>query len=115
MSTYATHYVILGYDFSSKRSEILDEDWLWTKDGENWTCKTSEGNIQLFADPRSGTYLYFGYILSNRDDDDEWAESIKIEDIINKRPLVDEALKQLNLPIPDDLPDYKMIFFTEWR
>lgn len=115
MSTYATHYVILGYDFSNKRSEILDNNWIWTEEGENWTCRTSKGNIQLFTDPMNGIDLYFGYIISNRDDENEWMESIGIEDILDKKPLVDEALKQLNLPIPENLPNYKMIFFTEWR
>ena len=115
MSTRATHYVILGYDFSSKRTEMLDKDWIWTTEGEEWTFKTNKGNIQLFTDPMNGIDLYFGYILSIRDDESEWMESIGIEDIISKKPLVDEALKQLKLPIPDDLPKYEMILFTEWR
>lgn len=115
MSTYATHYAILGYDFSSKKSEMLDSNWIWTQEGEKWTCETRKGNIQLFTDPMNGADLYFGYILSSRDDESEWMESIGIEDIISKKPLVDEALKKLKLPIPDDLPKYEMIFFTEWR
>ncbi|WP_373262235.1 hypothetical protein [Hungatella hathewayi] len=115
MSTRATHYVILGYDFSSKRSEILDNDWIWTDEGENWTCRTSKGNIQLFTDPMNGTDLYFGYILSIRDEECEQMESIEIENIVDKQALVDAVLKQISLPIPEDLPKYKMIFFTEWR
>lgn len=115
MSIHATHYTILGYDLSEKRSDMLNDKWLWSKTADEWTCNTSAGKIQLFTDPMDGNFLFFGYIVAAKDDEDDWTESIKIDEIVNKKVLVDQALLQLGLPIPKDLPNYKLICFTEWR
>ena len=57
MSMQAYHYVILGYDFSKNRDKIIDDDWKWTPEGEEWTCRASKGNIQMFTDINDG-YKY---------------------------------------------------------
>lgn len=67
MSVSKEYYVICGYDITGCQTDKF-EDWLWTKEGESFTCYHRKGKIQLFTDPMSGDYLYLGYIFANMDE-----------------------------------------------
>ena len=63
MSVDRNFYVICGYDITGYDTDKFN-DWLWTKDGESFTCDQTVGKIQLFTDPMSGDHLRLGYILA---------------------------------------------------
>lgn len=114
MSMHAYHYVILGYDFSKNRDKIIDDDWKWTPEGEEWTCRASKGNIQMFTDINDGYDLYFGYVVATMDEDTSMVQKIQLEELMEKKKLVEEAMKKLNLPFPEDLPEFQLIIITDW-
>ena len=62
MSMEKTTYVIYGCDLTGYETDKLNYDWNFTKDGERFTCYKSEGEIQLFTD--NETYTYLGYIFA---------------------------------------------------
>lgn len=66
MSLYKNYYIIAGYDLTGYSTEKY-EDWKWTDEGEQYICRQSKGNIQLFDDPCNGEHLYLGYVLANGD------------------------------------------------
>ena len=80
MSVSRDFYVIAGYDLTGWDTDKL-RDWKW-EEGEEYICNHSKGNIQLFDDPMSGSYLYFGYVLARNEmyEDDE-VSKFKVDDI----------------------------------
>lgn len=78
MSIYKNYYIIAGYDLSAYKTDKY-EDWHWTDEGEQYICRQSKGNIQLFDDPMNGDYLYLGYILFNGDQYEFRTEKIDID------------------------------------
>ena len=62
MGMYRTTYVIYGCDLTGYETDKLNYDWNFTEDGERFTCYKSEGEIQLFTDNK--TYTYLGYIFA---------------------------------------------------
>ncbi len=66
MSVDQNYCVIVGFDLTKYKTDKYN-DWRWTDDGEEFTCYQSKGHIQLFDDPMSGRYLYFGYIIAKGD------------------------------------------------
>lgn len=66
MSLFKNYYIIAGYDLTGHATEAY-EDWKWTDEGEQYICRQSKGNIQLFDDPCSDGHFYFGYILAKGD------------------------------------------------
>lgn len=67
MSINRNYYVIAGYDVTTAVTDKY-KDWQWTDDGEKYFCNQSNGRIQFFNDPMSGSYLYFGYIIASGDE-----------------------------------------------
>ena len=88
-----------------------------------WKCDKyldyqSKGNIQLFDDPMSGDYLYFGYVLVSGDgysfESDSFYSS-DIEEVVSK--VYEELLKLIELGIVKNdvvLEPYKVIAFAEY-
>lgn len=62
MSIERTTYVIYGCDLTGYETDKLNYDWNFTEDGERFTCYKSEGEIQLFTDNK--TYTYLGYVFA---------------------------------------------------
>lgn len=114
MSMHAQHYIILGYDLSYARKDILDDEWKWTDEGERWTCYASHGHVQMFTDINNGHDLYLGYVVATRDYEDEETIKIELTELMDAKKRVDAAMKELSLKFPDNLPDFQMIIITEW-
>ena len=114
MSSYATSYTILGYDFSEYRKKMLDMDWVWSDAGEPWVCGSREDHVQLFTDPMNGIDLYFGCVLSSKGEYDDTVTKISIENLNEKKAIVDAALQETGLQLPKEMPPYKLISFLEW-
>lgn len=66
MSLYKNYYIIAGYDLAPYKTDKY-EDWKWTDEGEQYLCRHSKGNIQIFDDPCNGEHFYLGYILAHGD------------------------------------------------
>lgn len=113
MSMHAYHYVILGYDFSNNRDKIIDDDWKWTPEGEEWTCYASCGNIQMFTDINNGQDLYFGYVLATMDNEEDETIKISVEELMLKKELVDAAMCRMDLQFPNELPKFQIIIITD--
>lgn len=77
MSLYKNYYIIAGYDLSAYKTDKYD-DWKWTDEGEQYICRQSKGNIQLFDDPCNGDHFYLGYILAHGDQYEFSAQKIDI-------------------------------------
>lgn len=91
MSISRNFYVICGYDITGCDTDKF-EDWLWSEEGEGFTCCQKVGHIQLFTDPMSGDYLRLGYILADIDEyDDSTLYRINYLDI--ERRLADVYVK----------------------
>lgn len=67
MGINKNYYVIAGYDLTTVATDKYSE-WKWTDEGEAFWCHQSVGNIQLFDDPMSGSYLYLGKVLAAGDE-----------------------------------------------
>lgn len=80
MSLFKNYYIIAGYDLTGYVTEKY-EDWKWTDEGEQYICRQSKGNIQLFDDPCNGEHFYLGYILANGDQYEFKTTSIDLLDI----------------------------------
>jgi hypothetical protein len=67
MSINKSYYVIAGYDLTELKTDKY-EDWKWTDDGEQFLCNQVKGNVQLFDDPMSDSYLHLGRVLASGDE-----------------------------------------------
>lgn len=128
MSTTRKDYVILGFDLSLYREQIYTEEWCTDENIEKWEEYPSKGNIQLFSDPMSGCYLYFGYILSAQNEFDEpevtkitlrdkevkFMEKIwdKVLDALDETELISKSIMK---EIATDNIPFEVICFTEYR
>lgn len=117
MSMERTNYVIVGYDFTKFKDRLYTREWYSNDDvREMREDYQRKGNVQVFSDPCSGNYLYFGYILSV---DDEYSDSgtvkFGLSDLQDKKKLVDSKLKQVGWNIPIEPVPYEVICFTEYR
>lgn len=117
MSISRDYYVIAGYDLTGWDNDKFD-DWKWTDDGEEYFCNQIKGRIQLFDDPMSGDYLYFGYVLAKLDMYE--AETTKFDiDVVNqvKENVEGELIKLIDLGViskdPKFKPKYQVIVFEE--
>lgn len=116
MSVTRTRYVIAGYDLTRFQDILLADDWKWKPENEQYSCYQSKNNIQLFDDPMSGEYLYFGYIFAVLDEDDDSEVShIPIEEFQEKKVLVDYKLQEMgwSSKLPREPIPYEVIAFTE--
>lgn len=96
MSICKNYYVIAGYDLTGCTTDKYEE-WKWSEDWEDLTCKQTKGNIQLFDDPMNGEYLYLGYVLATGDEYEFETTKINIEDIYSKDINLDVLLKLITL------------------
>ena len=117
MSVNRNYYVIAGYDLTGMETDKL-RNWK-LEEGEEYICNHSKGNIQLFDDPMSGSYLYFGYVLARNEmyEDDE-VSKFKVDDITRVYGEVKSALiklQELGVIIKDSkfVPEYQIISFVE--
>lgn len=119
MSMDRTTYIIAGYDLTNCKTDKY-EDWSWTDEGEEYSCYTTKGKIQLFDDSLNGNYLYLGYILARIDDDGDYdAEMINpeyisevMQDVVQKLMELEE--KGVITGLVSLQSDYKLIVFDEW-
>ena len=114
MSSSKTTYVVLGYDFTSIRDEMIPKDWFWSDIGEEYVCSQSKGNIQFFCDPMSSCHLYFGYIMAATDDYEDTVTKIRPGAFQLQKQFVDNKLKQSGVNIPDEKIPYEVLVFSEW-
>lgn len=119
MSVSRCFYVIAGYDLTGYDTDKL-RDWKW-EDGEEYMCYHSKGKIQLFDDPMSGNYLYFGYVLAcNEMYEEDDVSKFKVDDITKvygevKSELI--KLQELGVITKDHkfVQEYQIISFVECR
>lgn len=117
MSIDRNYYAIVGYDLTGRLTDEY-EDWQYTEVGEKYRCNQVKGNIQIFDDPMSGNYVYFGYVLGNGDQFEFDPIEFDIEIINRMRERVrDELIKLIELGIVDldinYIPKYQVIVFEE--
>lgn len=116
MSVDRKYYVIAGYDLTGCDTDKL-RDWIW-EDGKEYMCNHVKGKIQLFDDPMSGTYLYFGYILASGDMYEYETSKFKV-DVLNE--VYGDVRAELNKLIEmgiitkdaSFIPEYQIISFVE--
>ena len=95
MSLYKNYYIIAGYDLTGLETDKY-EDWKWTDEGEQYICRQSKGNVQIFDDPCNGEHFYFGYVLAHGDQYEFPTTKIDVSDIdFIRYELVDTKLKEL--------------------
>lgn len=117
MSVEKHTYLIVGYDLSKYRQEILTEDFYQSVYYEDLTCYQYPGKVQYFHDPMSGGYLYFGYIVAeNSEYDDNCYSSITFTEFLRYAEIANKELKNY---IPQKIAcnideDAKVIMFTEY-
>ncbi|MDD5901728.1 MAG: hypothetical protein PUC73_12635 [Lachnospiraceae bacterium] len=117
MSVDRRYYLINGYDLTGMDCDKL-KDWKWTDEGEDYFCYQRKGKIQLFDDPMSGTYLYFGYILGAGDQYEFETVKIDSEEVVRSRGYVEaELIKLQELGVitkdPKFIPKLELIMFEE--
>jgi hypothetical protein len=94
MSLYKNYYIIAGYDLSAYQTDKY-EDWKWTDEGEQYICRHSKGNIQLFDDPCNGDHFYLGYVLVHGDQYEFNTTVIDLKDVPTHRADVEDVLFEL--------------------
>jgi hypothetical protein len=116
MSVTCCNYVIIGYDLSKDRDKLYTEDWVRNEDNiNNWEYNQIKGEIQLFSDPMSGCYLYFGYIVAANDEYEDETVKISISDMERQKRYVDHKLKQTGLHLSNEIYPFEIISFVEYR
>ena len=105
MSIDKNTYGIVGYDLTEYKDKICTEencDSEWYEDLRN---SQRVGKIQIFDDPMSGEYLYFGYIFFETDESYESAmDSISLLGVKEygdwvKKELFEKLKIQISEPI----------------
>ena len=117
MSICKQYYVIAGYDLTGWETDKF-EDWIWSDEGEKYTCNQSRNHIQLFDDPMHGEHLYLGFILA--DGDQYCFETTKLDlDIVKQVEgyVKSELVKLIDFGVisasPMLRPEYQVIVFEE--
>ena len=127
MSMTRENYIILGFDLSPYREQIYTDEWRTDENIDKWECYQNKGNIQLFTDPMSGLHLYFGYIVSARDEYDNpettkisltdesmgrMEETLdKVMDALIESKLISQSMQEV---IAEDNVPFEVICFTEY-
>lgn len=118
MSMNRCDYLIVGYDLTEFKNDLLTKEWCENPENEKWECYQKKGEIQAFTDPCSGNHLYFGYILAESDEFYCEDTTISVEYVEKNKNSVDEKLNETgwleNLPERARL-NYQMIYFSEYR
>lgn len=68
MSVEKNTYGIVGYNLTEYRDKICTEENCESDWYEDLRCYQRVGKIQIFDDPMSSEYLYFGYIFFETDE-----------------------------------------------
>ena len=119
MSMESNYYVIAGYDLTNYKTDKYN-DWKWTEEGETYTDYQVKGEIQLFDDPMSGSYLYLGYVLADGDEYSFETTLFEVSDIEKCSGKVKAELIKLQevgviTKEPHFNPTFKIIVFEECR
>lgn len=119
MSMESHYYVIAGYDLTGNETDKF-MNWKWSDEGEDYICNQCKGEIQLFDDPMSGSYLYFGYVLASGDEYSFNTEMFDVPDIEKCSDKVQSELVKLQkmgviTKDPHFKPVFKVIVFEECR
>lgn len=117
MSIDRSYYVIAGYDLTDLKTSKY-RDWKWTDDGEMFLCNQVKGNIQLFDDPMSGSYLYLGFVLAAGDEFYFKTTKFDVTDVHAAFDDVSWALSKLQhagvvAKDPNHVPVFQIIVFEE--
>lgn len=118
MSVERKTYLIFGYDLSDKRDELLREEFMDNDENEKWYCNHRRGQVQMFDDPMSGEYLYYGYIAASFDEYDDAHEYITAFDTPGTfKDMVDAEVKELPDTWQKAIADaeFSIIAFVEYR
>lgn len=126
VSSIKTDYVIMSFDLTQYMDDIYTEEWRTDENIEKWQDYKFKGNVQLFSDPMSRCHLYFGYIVSERNEYNDSTTKIFLSDckqeyiceiynkVINElkeTKLISESIMNI---IKDGIP-FELICFTEYR
>ena len=117
MSIKRNTYLIFGYDLSDKRDELLTEEFMDDDDNESFYCNHRCGQVQMFDDPMSGGYLYYGYIAASFDeyyDAHEYITAFNTPGLF--KDMVDEEAKELPAVWQKAMGDveFSIIAFVEY-
>ena len=117
MSMERSTYVIYGCDLTGYETDKLDYDWNFTEDGENFTCYKRKGEIQLFTDNK--TYTYLGYVLAVMEEygtnsDVKWTNSDARDHDFDIGEKI-FTLQNMGLIKPGSPQEYKFIAFDEYN
>lgn len=118
MSVNKNYYVIAGYDLTGETTEKYKE-WHWSDEAEKYTCRQRRGQLQLFDDPISGNYLYFGYVLADGGEYEFANTQFPIYKVDEIRQRVDDMLCELiDLGVIKTIlfgsSEYKIIAFEQY-
>lgn len=112
MSVSKYTYGIVGYDLTEYKDKIFTEENCESDWYEDLRCYQRVGKIQIFDDPMSRDYLYFGYIFFETDDSYEnklgfisLEKATEISDIVKE-----ELFKYFNLQMKEP----EIIVFNEF-
>ena len=113
MSLYKNYYIIAGYDLSAYKTEKY-EDWKWTDEGEQYICRQSKGNIQIFDDQCNGEHFFLGKVLFHGDQYEFNTEVIDLFDctpgLIQTGKIMDELKKLYDIGVISEYDKIKSQF-----
>jgi hypothetical protein len=112
MSISRTSYGIYGYNLTDKKDIFGIDDFIFSDKGEEITCFTSLGNIQLFWDQMQGEYLYFGYIFHVGEEWDSDISMVSLSELDNQEDNVKQQLYKYFNIIPEE--EIKIIVFNQY-
>lgn len=115
MSVEKHYYIIAGYDLTGCTTAMY-KDWQWSTEGEDYRYNHSKGKVQLFDDPMSGYYLYFGYVFGAGDQYELDTVSFDVDKVRSTQDIVESELNKLidlGIISKDCKPKYQIIAFEE--
>lgn len=118
MSMYKSYYVIAGYDLTGMHTDKFNA-WKWTEEGEEYICRQSKDNIQLFDDPMDSSHLYLGYVLASGDEYDFNTEKFNLFEVeSHAKEVAHELAKLQDMGVIEknlEPPVFQIIVFDECR
>ena len=117
MSVESNIYFVFGYDLSDKRDELITEEFMDDDDNERFYYNQRRGQVQMFTDPMSGSYLYYGYIAASFDEYYDAHEYITAFDTPGLfKDMVDKEAKELPAVWQKAMEDaeFSIIAFVEY-
>ena len=114
MSMEKHTYLIVGYDLSQYKDEILTEEFCQSSVYDDLTCCKCTGQVQIFD---NDSHLYFGYIVGYSEEYGCCGETImNFGKYLEYSEVTSEKLKQfISQDIISSLNgDANLIMFHEW-